>query len=46
MQKENPSSDEKRTLVDIIAIKEAIPRENVRWVWVPTHEIVTDGLTN
>ena len=43
MQKVNPSLDEKRTLVDVLSIRESLAIDGLRWI--PTEEQKADCLT-
>ena len=43
MQKVNPSLDEKRTLVDVLSIRESLAAEGLRWI--PTDQQKADSLT-
>ena len=43
VHQQNPSLTEKRTIIDLVGIKEAL--QNGRLKWVPTSEQLADGLT-
>ena len=43
VQKEAPTCEEKRTMIDVMSIRQTIPKDGMKWV--PTEYQMSDGLT-